>query len=748
MSRMGANQSVQIQSATDAQKERVGVFSLRGTQKHTLEILATLLDQLLRENNLFNLSAMLGSPDRCNELFVILSSTLKNEFKTLRLPDPGHPGELHAVSYITKDAYKLLESESTRKKLCDDIAWFIIRVVTLVAALTASVSRNKEMISLTSDSQTASIPHTMNPRFQTPKLTIENRESLSEDTLKLLKTITYVLVPGTADVKDPRNLFYFDGTGSVVVDARRRIVYMPLGSETRVMEIRFDQQPDYVRGPVAAPIAYAQPAYQPAAQPAYQPVAAYQLPKPDIVEQARLAAAANQQRRTDAAVQAQQQATKAASVSGSSASSVPIDFGEAQTQTTRPNSAVSRDYMGVPRPVARRNSRTHRRGPKGRKATRKARKQRGGEGEVFFLVTLKDSICSEAPECEIVKFYMDSNGQTMDTETYRQFQARTMGGLPQTMSFTDRVKPILEKSGVKKVPLEPPAEYQTSVKTEFTALFNMSLKTLGLDTYSTLSKVKDNVLKATEGASPAQYRAFLLASNIDSEDFLQTLFCNDRWATLRGSSSDAVSGRTTNVVSYALLNALYYDRQEGAMETLTASECASKVAEFIGAKTLASAAQPGSPVLTFENAKFLDIPPALKAFCEQINAAKKGARRTRSTEDKAILMDAHRQLRELYDDQIKAVVEIIRKVMIPKNAGYGNLPILVLSETFATDTRGAMVVLEEIVKEGRNLLANHYLAVEKVYRTALSKLKERVEGVYTPNVKPNTPKVTDEPENM
>ena len=184
------------------------------------------------------------------------------------------------------------------------------------------------------------------------------------------------------------------------------------------------------------------------------------------------------------------------------------------------------------------------------------------------------------------------------------------------------------------------------------------------------------------------------------------------------------------------------------METLTASECASKVAEFIGAKTLASAAQPGSPVLTFENAKFLDIPPALKAFCEQINAAKKGARRTRSTEDKAILMDAHRQLRELYDDQIKAVVEIIRKVMIPKNAGYGNLPILVLSETFATDTRGAMVVLEEIVKEGRNLLANHYLAVEKVYRTALSKLKERVEGVYTPNVKPNTPKVTDEPENM
>ena len=62
-------------------------------------------------------------------------------------------------------------------------------------------------------------------------------------------------------------------------------------------------------------------------------------------------------------------------------------------------------------------------------------------------------------------------------------------------------------------------------------------------------------------------------------------------------------------------------------------------------------------------------------------------------------MDAHKQLRLLYDDQIKAVVDIIRKVMLPKNAGYGKLPLLVLSETFATDTRGTLVLLEEIVKE-------------------------------------------------
>jgi hypothetical protein len=108
----------------------------------------------------------------------------------------------------------------------------------------------------------------------------------------------------------------------------------------------------------------------------------------------------------------------------------------------------------------------------------------------------------------------------------------------------------------------------------------------------------------------------------------------------------------------------------------------------------------------------------LAAYCEQ------PTEQTRNSTDKAILRSAHTALRKLYDDHMLNVVPLIRKVMIPKNAGYGVQPKLVLSDIFTTDSRGALVVLEECIKETRILLSNHYLSVEKVYRGAMHQLKE------------------------
>lgn len=698
---MGAGQSVAIQSATDAQKERVGVFSLRGSQKHTLEILATLLDQLLKENSLFNLSALLSSPERCTELFVMLSSTLKSDgFKLLRLPDPSKPGQAHTVSFISKDAYSRLEKANDRKVLCDTIAWFIVRMVTLMSALTASVTLNKGMAALTGETPSGVVTPTVNLRYKNPTLsydvlqTLASREPIPAEIMSVFRVggqMKTVKLPGS-ETDDIRSLVYFNNLDSVVIDVKRRIVYMPLGTETRVMSITFDPQAETL---ATAPQGYAAPV---APQRYVVPAAQQRYAAP----QANL----NMARRR---------------LPYNSASSV--GFGEnpleTRTVTTAPNSKGTAWMV---------QGGTRRKGRKGRKSnkTRKSHKTSQRGGAKFFLVTLKNMIRCPDTGCEVVTFYMDETGNTLDTETYKQYMAHTIGGIPTTTQFTNRLYKLLgPDSRYASVPLEMAAEAQTSIKTEFGSLFLMSAASLSADTFTTFTQVKDSILAAPEGASPAQYRAFLLASNLDSEGYLQTLFCNDMWE----------DKRTTHSVSYALLNTLYFDRQEGSMETLTASECASKVAEFAGAKVVREYVQPGAAVKTFENIAFLKKPTALSAFCEQINKAAKGPRRTRSAEDKAILLAAHQQLRDLYDDHLKAVVDIIRKVMIPKNAGYGNPPTLVLSDTFATDPRGATVVLEEIIKESRNLLANHYLAVEKVYRGALTSLKERVEGVYTPNVK-------------
>jgi hypothetical protein len=65
----------------------------------------------------------------------------------------------------------------------------------------------------------------------------------------------------------------------------------------------------------------------------------------------------------------------------------------------------------------------------------------------------------------------------------------------------------------------------------------------------------------------------------------------------------------------------------------------------------------------------------------------------------------------------------------------------VLSDIFTTDSRGALVVLEECIKETRTLLSNHYLAVEKVYRGALTQLKEsRMGTLNETSVTQRTPK--------
>jgi hypothetical protein len=87
-------------------------------------------------------------------------------------------------------------------------------------------------------------------------------------------------------------------------------------------------------------------------------------------------------------------------------------------------------------------------------------------------------------------------------------------------------------------------------------------------------------------------------------------------------------------------------------------------------------------------------------------------------------------LRDLYDEQIKAVVAIVRKVLAFKNAGYRQAPILQLDPIFMSHERGAMVALETIIAEARALLSKHYFEVEKTYYGALTSIVKLSLGNY------------------
>jgi hypothetical protein len=202
------------------------------------------------------------------------------------------------------------------------------------------------------------------------------------------------------------------------------------------------------------------------------------------------------------------------------------------------------------------------------------------------------------------------------------------------------------------------------------------------------------------------------------------MFCRDAWA----------GRKPTEIAAYALLQALYSDRQDGGRESGTADELRAAVSAGIGAKALTDAASMGTSVESFANAKFAIVPTELDPYCKQVapnrSARNTGERTVVSPEDKEILLTAYSKLRDLYDRHLQDVVDMLKKVVIPRKTSYGQMPTLELAPEFETDERGAMVFLEERIKEARGKIAAHYLAVEQVYSGALNNMRQRAQGRY------------------
>ena len=387
-----------------------------------------------------------------------------------------------------------------------------------------------------------------------------------------------------------------------------------------------------------------------------------------------------------------------------------------QTTTTRNEASV----LG--------GQRKTRRGRKLRRATRKS--QRGGEGDQWYMVRLRNLVnCASAPCPEMDVFYLNNKGSTVNKESFGMIGT---GAFVDSKPFADRIEKIFSNDSVPKVATETPTETGSSTTEGF-----LPLNKIDASTYKNLMAVQKALETKAEGTSPAQYRAFLLATRLEKQatgqpDILHNLFCADSWATRR----------TTDMASYALLNTLYSDRQDGGKESATADELRKTIGDFTGAKVLQDYVSAGSFVESFENTKFPGIPAELDPYCKQVRSdpafRNSGNRGVVGLDDKEILLGAHKALRDLYDKHLQDVIDILKKIVIPKKTSYGQAPELLLAPEFESDERGALVLLEEYIKDARQKLAAHYLAVEKVYYGALQNLRERAQGRY---VSPTGPKV-------
>jgi hypothetical protein len=262
-----------------------------------------------------------------------------------------------------------------------------------------------------------------------------------------------------------------------------------------------------------------------------------------------------------------------------------------------------------------------------------------------------------------------------------------------------------ENSGVvsssEKIPLVEMQE-DSLISEKFGPLSKVEPETL---TY--FKSIQKTIKTKQEGTSPCFYRSYLLSSRLDG-DTLQTLICSDQWA----------SKRVTSQVAYSLLNSLFYDRPDGDMDSQTAEECTKTMQKF---STLFDIIPEPSPNPSFSQLAFKPIPDEIgRTICVTQD---KGSRPIRETTKKQILMEAHNTLHLLYENHIKACVELLLKIMsLETKEGYLAKPNIRLDPIFLKDPMGSLHALEIFIKETRELLSNHYLEVEQVYQDALTRI--------------------------
>ena len=346
----------------------------------------------------------------------------------------------------------------------------------------------------------------------------------------------------------------------------------------------------------------------------------------------------------------------------------------------------------------------------GGRRTRKYRKHRGGTVN-RFVVSIRNIDCATCPD--VAKFLLDLNGNTYDYDAFKLAEAS--GSLPTPSMFSDRVAKLLGNES-KKYANEQVGKLVAEVKEDFAPIHERSVKTM-----ERLIKIKTAIDTKSEGTAPSNYRAFLLASLLDQQGDLSTMFCNDKWSRQRTTNSS---------VAYSLLQSLYDDLIGGGADSRSSAECAEMVAQFIGAKVAQTYTPLGATAPTrFDQIAFLETPNnSLKPFCTKVE---QGVRKTKNPQHISLLTIAHRQLRDLYDSHIKGCVDLIRKMLsFAPNTGYRGNPVIQLSPIFEKTAGGSQVALDGFIQEGRKLLAGHFLATEKVYQGALSKLSQNMIGNY------------------
>ena len=530
------------------------------------------------------------------------------------------------------------------------------------------------------------------------------------------------------DREDARPLYFFGIKDSVVVDATRELVYAPQLPQTGVLRIRIEplgndtanrgmtrtnRNMRYAPAPVGyppQPMGYAPPLMPYPPQPMSYlpqpmgyappvmyapPPTGYPQPNPQPVRQVNPQPTpflrtnrVNPYRRNDRS-------------DGSGFRDPRAPFGNRNSATTNSDNTSGTKLLGA-------------RGG-GRRTLRRARRSmRGGAGRNYIVTLYQFLNCSSAGCAEVDRFVVDDQGNTWNYDEFMR-STRNLSIRLTSSEFHTRVGALLAKANVAgSVKNKPPSE-EVRDKTITRASF-APLGRLDKGVYERIVKIKDILLRGKlEGYSPASYRAFLLASQLEpplqsgDKGLLNTMICSDAWQTRDMNTT----------VAYSLLQSLYTDLDSGTLSSRSSRDCEGAVQKHA---TVSSVKKVVTSLPTrYDDLSFRPIPDSIQPICA--TQTNDGPRPIYSEAHKRILMDAHKALRTLYDKQLEACIGLLRSVLFfGPRSGYLAPPSIRLDDEFRKHPRGSQVALEEKIADARDLLAAHYYQVESIYQSALKQL--------------------------
>ena len=698
---MGTGASKLSETASAQQKDQIGVFVLTRKESQAISVLSTILTKMLDANRLFDISTLLSTDDGkgCSSLFMVIENAIEKEFLRLKFPDPKVSSAITGISTVpTKYYTDSLEPRSARKDLCRDLTHFLVRLITLVAALASSIKSNGDLKSL------------MRPPIMESGETPINELKMTEPELKgISETTNESQIPAqilTGSFLKPKGDVYVIGTSNYAIRKSNMLMYNSSALTTPVFLVKIESTPESLppalTGPSQSTISPQQSFGGRAGGPAggvlypQQPVGGVVYPQQPV----------------GGVVYPQQPAGGAGGL--------------------RPNNATTRFSNANSIPGSRSTvSMATRRRRRGGRQTRRRRQHGGDNSEKSKSDTApafdrRNSIfrvdISLIGGTQATTFYVNALGDTYERNVV-YYSPASREPVPKPVPFITRISELFQNASSfakfetkkKEVVVEAQKEAFAGLQTKDRPLAIKAIEQLKKD-FTELNKEK-------VGTAPAPYRAFLLASEPVGSTGILHMLCRDEWR----------NQWVTSVMTYSLFQGLYNDTPDGKMSPRNAEECRKMMKLFSQTGAMKESAPSGELATSFANMRFADLPDVFKAsICAQ-TSSDSPTREESIPGDMAILRKAHHDIRMAYEAYIDKLIpftmSVVRVIRETKN-GTQTFSFR-LDSAFLTTEGTSLTYLENKIAEARMLIGSHLLSVETIYADTIKALELSKKGILT-----------------